>query len=379
VKVTIRRHGVDHPLEFEIVRDEIPIESVPYVFMIAPGTGYIRMRNFSARTSEELLTSLEKLDSQGMQRLILDLRGNSGGYLNAAVDVCDLFLDGPKKIVYTVGRIPGSSEEYFGSDHSRDFDLPLIVLIDTGSASASEIVAGAMQDWDRGLVVGQTSFGKGLVQRQYRLHNGGALLLTVARYYTPSGRLIQRPYLPDKRDEYFQELADREKAPAAVDSAAPLFHTLVRSRLVTGGGGITPDIVLDRSYRSSVLNADLMYERKYLDFTDQYVPEHRDRFPEEFTRFLADTTLPRETLRDFRAMLDADSFKYSPDSLATYENEISRSLRSEFARYLWGENERWQVLVSADPMVREALALLPQAETMLAETRRIEAEQAAAH
>lgn len=379
VNVTVERRGFDHPLEFEIIRDEIPIESVPYIFMISPGTGYIRMRNFSARTSEELYTALQKLEAQGMQRLILDLRGNSGGYLNAAVEVCDLFLSGSKKIVYTQGRIQGSSEEYYSSDQDTDFNLPLIVLIDAGSASASEIVAGAMQDWDRGLVVGRTSFGKGLVQRQYRLNNGGALLLTVARYYTPSGRLIQRPYQPNERDEYFQEVMTRNAEPAKADSSAPVFHTMLRGRPVTGGGGITPDVVLDETYRSSQLNADLVYERKYLDFADDYVPDHRGDFPTDFQSFLADTTLDPKILREFRTMLDADTFAYSPDSIVTYQSEIERNLRSEFARYLWGENERAQVLVAADPSVRRALGLLPQAEAMLAESRRIEAERAAAN
>jgi carboxyl-terminal processing protease len=163
-------------------------------------TGYVRMIRFSATTAEELDRSLADLEAKGMKQLVLDLRNNSGGFLNQAIEVADRFIDGNQVIVYTKGRIDGSSQHYYSTSSDDHEHYPVIVLVNHGSASASEIVSGAIQDHDRGLVAGVTTFGKGLVQRQYTLTDGSALLLTVARYYTPSGRLIQRPY--DDRDEY---------------------------------------------------------------------------------------------------------------------------------------------------------------------------------
>ncbi|MBD3235171.1 MAG: PDZ domain-containing protein [Candidatus Eisenbacteria bacterium] len=383
VQVTVRRAGRKEPLEFEIVRDEIPIESVPYAFMLEPGTGYVRMRNFSARTSDELEAALQQLEAEGLERLVLDLRGNSGGYLNAAVEVTDKFIEAGKKIVYTKGRIRGSSDDYFATDAATHPRLPLVILINAGSASASEIVSGAVQDWDRGLVVGQQSFGKGLVQRQYRLRNGGALLLTVARYYTPSGRLIQRPYEPDGREAYYRELADRfaedDSSTAEPDSGeVPIYHTLLQERPVTGGGGIWPDVIIEASYHPSQLNTDLMLERKYFDYVNRYLSDEADRLPTEFPAFLAEFQVTDAMLDDFRALLEADSFAFEPETLATHRDEVARGIRSEMARFLWGENMRYRVLVAADPAVQRAVELLPEASAMLAESERIEAKRAAA-
>jgi len=319
VSITVRRRGTEEPLPFTITRDDILIQSVPYAFMLEPGTGYIRMARFSAKTSDELEAALGELEALGMERLILDLRGNTGGFLNQAISVSDKFLSENKTIVYTKGRIIGSSEKYY-STRSKHPDFPIVVLINAASASASEIVSGAIQDWDRGLVVGNTSFGKGLVQRQYPLPNDGALLLTVARYYTPSGRLIQRAYTAGNRDDYYAEAgehesplgadevlnesnedepdqngdeatgdisdnpdADSELEAIATDetdslNARPTFHTLIQNRKVFGGGGITPDIKLDNFYQSSRLNTRLIIDRKYFDFINEAIGDRRVRW-----------------------------------------------------------------------------------------------------
>ncbi len=380
VHITVRRPGTTEALEFEIVRNDIPIQSVPYSFMLAPGVGYVMMRNFSARTAEELDTALTELESQGMTKLILDLRGNTGGYLNAAVDVSDMFLAGDKRIVYTKGRIAGSSEEYFTTGRGARRDLPLIVLIDAGSASASEIVSGAIQDWDRGIVAGRTSFGKGLVQRQYRLRNDGALLLTVARYYTPSGRLIQRPYSPGDRAGYYEHAGDElnpeadsaRVAAAPVDTVGrPIYHTLLQGRPVYGGGGIAPDVRIDAYYRTSRLNQQLTYNRKYFDYAEQLMAQKPISWNGTFEEFLAQFSLSDEVLADFQKALQADSFAFAPDSFAAHTDEIRRGLSAEVARYLWGEEERYRVLVKADPALQRALELVPAAETMLAEAQRL--------
>lgn len=383
VKITIRRAGEPEPIEYEIVRDNIPIQSVPYAFMLTPTTGYIMMRNFSARTTEELSAALHELSAQGMRELVLDLRGNSGGYLNAAVDVSDLFLQGGKKIVYTLGRVPGSSEEYYATDNDRDdfSQLALVVLIDHGSASASEIVSGAIQDWDRGIVAGRTSFGKALVQRQYRLRNEGALLLTVARYYTPSGRLIQRSYEGESREDYYLDANQDEDPPASSGAPAdtagrPQYQTMLHRRTVFGGGGITPDIRIDEQFLATRLYQRLVYDRKFFDFAKQLLDDQRIRWEGSFEEFATGFEVSGELLGEFQDYLTAGDYTFEPDSLAAHADEMRRGLQAEIARYLWGEEERYRVILQDDPVLRRARELLPDAQAMLAETGRLERLQA---
>ncbi len=203
VNVTLVREDEPEPLHFTIERAKIPIESVPYAYMIRPGVGYVRIIRFSQTTGDELAEAIARLKTQGMKSLLLDLRSNSGGLLSQAVEVLDQIVPNDKLLVYTRGRIPSANADYRSSDRAKIDTMPLVVLIDHGSASASEIVAGAMQDLDRGLVAGTNSFGKGLVQNQLRLTDGSKLLLTIAHYYTPSGRLIQRDYSKfENRDQY---------------------------------------------------------------------------------------------------------------------------------------------------------------------------------
>jgi carboxyl-terminal processing protease len=380
VHVTIRRASEPEPLEFDIIRDNIPIQSVPYSFMLTPTTGYIMMRNFSARTAEELDAALTKLETQGMQQLVLDLRGNAGGYLNAAVEVSDMFLSAGKKVVYTQGRIPGSSEEYYATDGgSHDHPgLPIVVLIDHGSASASEIVAGAVQDWDRGVVAGRTSFGKGLVQRQYRLSNDGALLLTVARYYTPSGRLIQRPYQGEPREDYYEQAGSGDEpattpAPADTASGRPVYHTLVRERPVYGGGGITPDVRISEQYITSRLFLRLSYDRKFFDFAKQALDAKEVEWEGPFIDYAQRYEVSDKLLNEFKTFLQAGNYEFEPDTFAVHADEMKLGIRAEIARYLWGEEERYRVIMREDPAMQSAIDLVPAAEAMLSETQRLEA------
>lgn len=361
VHVTIHRPGEDDVHEFDIVRDEIPIYSVPYSFMLQPGIGYVRMTRFSSTTSDELETALQKLEAQGMEKLILDIRGNSGGYLNEAIEVADKFLPSGKKIVYTKGRISDSNEEYFTTGRGRHGHYPLIVLIDHYSASASEIVSGAVQDWDRGLIVGERSFGKGLVQRQFQLKNGGALLLTVARYYTPSGRLIQRDYTD--KEKYVSEDAEEIDAEAAADTTKtlmPEFQT-ASGRVVRGGGGIEPDVRLQQKWRFTNLQRTL--DRSYFDFANRYVNEEK-LHPSSFSEFLRDFQVTEPVLRSFEGFLKSQKVKYDPDTLKAEMDQVKNGIKREMARNLWGENERWQILIDSDPQIAEALRLFPQAELM---------------
>ncbi len=271
VKVTILRTGVEEPIEYEITRDKIPLYSVDTHIMLNDKTGYVSVSRFSETTFDELKDALKDLKQNGMEQLILDLRGNPGGYLNQAVDIADLFIEGKKKIVYTKGRREEFDEDYFASRPSAYEKIPLIVMINRGSASASEIVSGAVQDWDRGLIVGETSFGKGLVQRQFTLPDNSAIRLTISEYYTPSGRLIQRDYDDLETDEeYYSEVMEREEEEgdnlthtAEQDSSKPVFET-EGGRVVYGGGGITPDYIVKagkiNDYSRDLLRNNVFYQ-----------------------------------------------------------------------------------------------------------------------
>ncbi len=374
VHITVRREGVRDPMEYDIIRDQIPIFSVPYAFMLRPGIGYVRMIRFSATTSDELTEALEKLKREGMERLILDLRGNAGGYLNEAIAVSDMFLPSGKKIVYTRGRLPDSNEDYYSTGRGRHQDYPLIVMVDHGSASASEIVSGAVQDWDRGLVIGETTFGKGLVQRQYPLRNGGALLLTVARYYTPSGRLIQRDFAD--RDAYLAPDFAEDEDPPAPDgdgeaggdadsaSARPEYHTSA-GRIVYGGGGIAPDYRTTKRWPYPRLQQELDRNRAYFEFASHYLGGKDLKFS-QFGQFEQEVTVGPDLVNEFRSFLDRKKLAYDPDSLRAQDEQVRRSIKAELARSLFGENERYRVFIQADPALEEALGYFPVAAEMLA-------------
>lgn len=368
VHVSIRREGEPELLEFDIVRDEIPIFSVPYAFMLDDKVGYVRMTRFSATTSDELSQAIEKLEAQGLEQLVLDLRGNSGGYLNEAIEVADMFLPSARKIVYTRGRLADSSEDYFTTGRGRFTEAPLIIMVDHGSASASEIVSGAVQDWDRGMIIGTTTFGKGLVQRQYRLKNGAALLLTVARYYTPSGRLIQRDYTD--RDEYLS--ADLDEAELEFeeavksDSVDRKQYRTAGDRTVYGGGGIAPDVHVDIPYPNAEIANELGNKRAFFDFATQYSATHRLQKGGDFSHFLRTFEIDDSGMSEFRRFLDGRSVAYDADSLSFHADIVKRAIKAEVARNLWGENERYHVLIEADPELQEALTYFPAAQMMAA-------------
>jgi carboxyl-terminal processing protease len=280
VTITIERPGLDDAFPVTIERDEIPIESIRLAYMIAPGVGFVRVSNFTSTTADELDQTLERLGERGMDRLILDLRGNPGGLLDQAVQVSERFIPARKLIVYTRGRIPGSNQDFLSKRGVDRIDVPLVLLVDGSSASASEIVSGAIQDHDRGLVVGETTFGKGLVQRVIPLRDGGALAVTTAKYYTPSGRLIQRDYTD--LEEYYLSRGDES------DSAVPspqdddsetienreIFYT-ASGRKVYGGGGIRPDYIV-KSKRLAPVVLVLLRENLIFDYSVRYVSAHAD-------------------------------------------------------------------------------------------------------
>jgi carboxyl-terminal processing protease len=364
VSVTIERDGETEPLHFSIDRAKIPIESVPYAYMIRPGIGYIRINRFAQTTGTELEKALTTLRQQGMKSLMLDLRGNAGGLLSQAVEVLDELVPQNKRVVYTRGRIASANADYYTSERAKLADGPIVVLVDHGTASASEIVAGAIQDLDRGLVAGVNSFGKGLVQNQLRLGDGSKLLLTIAKYYTPSGRLIQRPYekFSDRTD--YAEDANREDVPSDSELVArPKFKT-AGGRNVYGGGGIYPDVVIKEAPALTRPQIDMLQKRVFFEFATHYVAQHKDQ---KWTAQLLGL--------DFK-LIDADweaLHRVMANRKAAVTDSVWQAdrpfmleqVRAEIASATVGRVERYRILVEDDPQMAAALELFPRASKLM--------------
>ena len=365
VKVTIDRQDVPDPLKFSIERAKIPIESIPYAYMIKPGVGYVRIIRFSQTTGEELEKALATLRGQGMKSLLLDLRSNSGGLLSQAVDVLDQLVPGNKLLVYTRGRIPSSNADYRRSESKKFLEGPVVVLIDHGSASASEIVSGAIQDLDRGLVVGTNSFGKGLVQNQLRLSNGSKLLLTIAKYYTPSGRLIQRDYTKYSDRAEYQEEAYKVDVPSdSVLATLPKFKT-AGGRNVYGGGGIYPDVILKDDPNLTQTEANLISNRVFWEFATHYVHQHKDVkwSPEALSSKNFQLTEPDWT--QLRDIVKARKVAV-PDSVWLNDKPFMvRQIRAEMASNTLGQLDRYKVLIEDDTQLNQSLELFPRASKLM--------------
>ena len=363
VQITIAREEEEQPIHYTIERAKIPIESIPYSYMIRPGVGYVRVIRFAQTTGDELEKSLTKLRGQGMKSLVLDLRSNSGGLLSQAVDVLDQLIPQNKKVVYTRGRISSANADYYTSDRQKQLSGPLVVLIDHGSASASEIVAGAIQDLDRGIVAGTNSFGKGLVQNQLNLSDGSKLLLTIAKYYTPSGRLIQRDYSKTADQNDYVSEAYKQDAPS--DSALatmPKFKT-AGGRVVYGGGGILPDVVIpDRSNLTRV-EADMIQKRVFFEWATHYVTHHKDN--KWTTASLGPQfKLGESDWSDLKKIMV--NRKVAVDSVWTSDRPFMlQQMRAEIAAATLGPLDRYRILVEDDPQLNTALELFPQAGKLL--------------
>src|SRR5262249_45281110 len=364
--VDIERPDETELLHFSIERAKIPIESVPYSYMIKPGVGYVRIVRFAQTTGEELEKAIANLRAQGMKSLRVDLRANSGGLLNQAVDVLDQLVPEDKKLVYTRGRIQSSNADYYSTDRKGKWtDGALVVLVDHGSASPSEIVSGALQDLDGGLVAGINTFGKGLVQNQVNLSDG-KLLLTVARYDTPSGRGIQRDYTKVEDQADYQADAFKEEVPT--DSALatrPKFKT-ANGRTVYGGGGIYPDVVVHNSAGLTRPEIDMFTKRVWFDYANHMVTKQKD------------VTWKPEMLSPDRFKLDDNQWRELRDAIATKGVKMDDStwtaekpfaihqLRAEIASQTLGALERYKIAVEEDTQLAKALELFPQAQKLMA-------------
>ncbi len=345
VNITIRREGVSEPLDYTVTRDIIRIDSVPYAFMMGDGVGYVRVARFSRTTADELDERLSELEAQGMRGLIVDLRSNPGGLLSQAVDVSDIFLDTGELIVSTKGRIKEQNQEFHARTPARyDRDFPIIALVNGGSASASEILAGSLQDWDRGLVVGTTSFGKGSVQTLMRLRpltKDCAMKLTTAKWYVASGRAIEKPerWMVEE-DETEEESAER-----------PEYRTAA-GRLVYGGGGVTPDIVIEPTMRPDLV-VDLERREEFFEFAIEYAAA------EGVT--IEDFEVDKDVWDAFVEFLERDEFELDASELEEHREYVVLSLRRDMTRHLVGREEAYMVAVAGDPQLRETAELLDRA------------------
>lgn len=375
VKVGIDRYGETKPIDYTITRDVIPIVSVMAHFMVDPTTGYVDVGRFAGTTYDELMQALNDMRSQGMQRLILDLRGNPGGYMEQAVRIADEFIGGTKTIVYTKGRDHDFDDVLTSHPGDQYEKTPLVVLVDNGSASASEIVSGAFQDLDRALIVGQTTFGKGLVQRQYPLPDGSAIRLTISRYYTPSGRSIQKPYVgghyvknATASAEDYEEEDNYSHANDlnGHDTSRPKFKTAA-GRTIYGGGGITPDYLV-RNDTIQQTTRKIWAAGVLADFSEDYVTQHIEQtekqgdanyFVKNFkiTDAMFDDILRRA--KDKKVDVNMEQFNIDRPWLAVV-------LRAEIGRHIFGNEVRYRILLEDDRQYQEAYNVLGEASHLAA-------------
>ena len=347
VKITVLREGSDKPLDFNVTRDEIPRYSVDVHFLIRPGVGYIHVSGFQETTEKEVRDALDEFGD--IHGLILDLRQNPGGLLSEGVGVADQFLKKGQVIVSHHGR--ASAEKVYKATHGNGGkDYPIVVLVNRGTASAAEIVAGAIQDHDRGLIVGETTFGKGLVQTVYPLSENTGLALTTAKYYTPSGRLIQRDYNGVSLYDYYYN--DRENADAPV--ANHEVKMTDSGRTVYGGGGITPDVKIPND-KTNKFEDTLLEKYAFFNFAKHYVINHQ--VPKQFE-------VDEAVMQEFRKFLDEQKVPFTEADIAENKDWISSNIKAELFINEFGQQEGMKVHAENDPEVEKALDLLPQAKQL---------------
>lgn len=370
VNIAIMRKGVDEFLDFTIERDVIPQYSVDASYMINDEVGYIKVSRFSATTFLEFKESLMSLNEEGMKKLILDLTGNPGGYLDRAVDMADEFLSGNQMIVYTKGKESRYNDSHI-SKRAGDFEKgPLIVLIDEGSASASEIVAGALQDHDRALIVGRRSFGKGLVQMPIALNDGSELRLTISRYYTPSGRSIQKSYeegIEDYRKEYYERFQSGEVYNGDnEDSNDTIIYKTDKGRLVYGGGGITPDhfVPIDTTGNSNYLNK-LVTSNSLAEYALHYFEENKAEI-ETMGReaFINDFAVTPEMLQEIIAAGESNNVAFSTEEFNRSEGLIKIYVKAFIGRRVWDNKAFFPIFNQQNEIYQKALDLFDQAAVL---------------
>lgn len=367
VTVKVLRRGVQKPITFQIIRAKIPIYSLDAAYMIDDKTGYIRLSRFGATTVAEFKEALVKLNAEGLQNLILDLESNGGGYLNAATELADEFLGKDKLIVYMEGAHQART-----SDSSTEKGLfengKLVILVDEGSASASEIVSGAVQDWDRGLIVGRRTFGKGLVQRQFPLPDGSMIRLTVARYYTPTGRCIQKPYTHGDQDSYNRDLIARYNRGEMMNADSIHFpdslkyKTLVNERIVYGGGGIMPDYFVpidttEYTEYSGRINAMGIVYKLALNQVDANRKELLKKYP-TIEKFKDEYEVSDKVLAEMIQMATDEKIEYKEDQYLRSKEQFKRRIKALIARDLFNTAAYFKIINDESEIFRRGLEII---------------------
>jgi carboxyl-terminal processing protease len=366
VNLKVLRKNSPGMLDFSIVRDKIPINSLEASYMINENTGFIRLSRFSATTTEEFVSAMKDLKKQNLQNLILDLRGNGGGYLKSAIEISEQFLKNNELVVYTSG-LNEPKREYRASASGEFKNGNLVILVDESSASASEIVAGAVQDWDRGIIIGRRSFGKGLVQKPYYLTDGSMVRLTTAHYYTPSGRGIQKPYdegVAEYKEDYQKRLSHGEmyNADSIVFSDSLKFKTLLNGRDVYGGGGVMPDIFIpvDTSMHYPYMNR-LRRNNIVNNFALEYVDKNREqiksKYP-DFKNFDSKFEVSEEMIAEIVEIGAKEGIEKNDESLAFIKSDLKREVKALLARDLYSRDDFYKVYYKDDKAIIEALKVI---------------------
>jgi carboxyl-terminal processing protease len=367
VNISIKRRGYDQLIDLQVTRDEVNIVSVRGFFMIDGDTGYLKLGEFTETSNHEVGAALEALGSKGMKRLVLDLRDNPGGALDQAIAISNRFLPRGDMIVYTRGRSPNSDQDYRATEQSDYTHLPIVVMVNRNSASASEIVSGALQDHDRALVVGETTFGKALVQSVYRISENAGLALTTGRYYTPSGRLIQRPW-DGAFDEYLTYTL-RDQKGERQHSTAELKYTDA-GRKVYSGGGIEPDKFMAgpvEGFAPTKFGRQIWGSGQFQRFADQYMAEGDTRFTvanKNKKRIAKGFTVTDEMLQDFRTQLTTQKITIDEEAFKTDLNFIKGLIHYEIDLALFGVEEARRNLILQDPQAKFAIAQFGEAQRL---------------
>lgn len=362
VKVTVFRHAGSKMIDFTITRDAIPIYSIDVANILKEEIGYIKISRFSKTTNEEFQNAEKKLLEKGMKKLILDLRGNGGGYLDAATRLADEFLADNQLIVYTEGR-SRPKEMYFATSRGKLTDTELVVLIDEGSASASEIIAGAVQDNDRGTVIGRRSFGKGLVQEQSNWPDGSAIRLTIARYYTPTGRSIQKPYDGGTKkyyEDYYESLVGEDSLELSDTLAKKdtVTYLTPKGKILYGGGGIAPDIVIPHDTADrSVFIAQVSYAGIFNQFSFEYADKKRDYLKsfKSLESFKKSFEVDEKLFSEFVLFAEKAGVKNTQGISPREEKQVKQRLKANIARYVWNYEGFYMIMQENDKFIQKAL------------------------
>lgn len=371
VSIKVRRNGHDELIDFKITRDKIPLHSVDATFMLDAEVGYIKVIRFARTTYDEFVDAIALLEDKGMKKLVLDLRNNSGGYMKSAIDMADEFLEKDKLVVYTKGKAR-DRKSFYATSRGQLENLSVAILINEGSASASEILAGALQDNDRGVIIGRRSFGKGLVQEGVQWPDGSAIRLTVARYYTPTGRSIQKPY-DNGLDAYNQEAFDRYLNGElintdSIDFPDSLKFYTEKGKLLFGGGGIMPDVFVPLDTQDiSAYFMRLNMQGLFYNFGFMYADQNRDQLEEKYTAeaFVETFRIDHSLLGDFYEFATSKGVEYNSKGAEKSKHIIQNRIKAAVGRNLWGDNVFYEIINKDDILIQRTLEELTPSQLSL--------------